>query len=322
MSIDQNLFLLENALENAWENLCQDDKATLSGCLPKTNNSDNQIRSPKNENELDALHSISTACEFLNSFELKSSKGYLYLNEKGKALPYISRKFIYKVAQILFSHNISLKKSAPDFEQSLIDFIKSTNSHVATLNYDKLLYTSFVANNLCTGFDGNLVDGFTKEKGFSPENLQRFRGKNFGYYLHLHGSPLFITAESQNKIIKIKPEEVAKPSSNYSKHSKNHIVLSNINHKPQIIASSPLLSSYWETLSFCMSESCEVILFGYSGYDTHLNKVIRQFFSEKQIKIVEWVGAEGNREEFWRQKLENTSFVLCPLKNITEFNSW
>ena len=43
---------------------------------------------------------------------------------------------------------------------SVIDFIKNTKSHVATLNYDKLLYDEFIKEEICKGYSGYLVDGF------------------------------------------------------------------------------------------------------------------------------------------------------------------
>jgi hypothetical protein len=72
----------------------------------------------------------------------------------------------------------------------LINFVSSTKSHVATLNYDKLLYEEFINAGICSGFSGQLVDGFTSS-GFDSSNLVRLYGRNFGYYMHLHGSPLF-----------------------------------------------------------------------------------------------------------------------------------
>lgn len=320
MSIDKDHFLLETSLKKSWDALTHEEKSALYGCLPKHKCDDNETRPPTCENELDALHSISTACSFLNSFRV--SESHEYLNQRGKLLPAVSRKYIYRVAEGLFSSDKSLKKNAPDFETALVKFIKETNSHVATLNYDKLLYSSFVANKLCTDFEGCLVDGFTSKKGFSTDNLQRLHGKKFGYYLHLHGSPLFLTCASQGKILKLKSEDVSNVLDNYAEYSENHIVLANIKHKPQIIASSILLSSYWDALSFCMSEVNEIILFGYSGVDVHLNKMIRQFFDGKKAKIVEWNGSVIGREIFWRSEFKNITIEFIPLTKITDFKSW
>lgn len=319
MSIDPKHFQLDKSLNKTWINLSDEDKLTLSGCLPS--NGDNQIKPPSSEEELDALHSISSACNFLNSFEKNASKGYLYLNDKGKSLPLTSRMFIYKVAADLFLADISIKNAVPDFERLLIEFIKTTNSHVATLNYDKILYSSFIDNGLCKGFDGNLVDGFTEQLGFSTKNLERKFGKNFGYYLHLHGSPLFLNCD--DRIIKLSAGEVANASAEYAKSSINHVVLSNIEHKPEMIASSPLLRSYWETLIFCMSEVNQIILFGYSGCDIHLNRMLNQFFNKK-IRIIEWDGEnnKNEREQFWKKTLPNSEVLLEHLTSITSFKSW
>jgi len=76
------------------------------------------------------------------------------------------------------------------FENSVVDYVRETKSHVATLNYDKLLYQSLIENEILSGFDGTLVDGMLN-RGFDEKALERRYGKDFGYYLHLHGSPLF-----------------------------------------------------------------------------------------------------------------------------------
>jgi hypothetical protein len=59
----------------------------------------------------------------------------------------------------------------PEFLGSLVDFVRRTRSHVATLNYDKLLYGAFLdAGLMADYFNTTLVDGMM-EDGFSSETM-------------------------------------------------------------------------------------------------------------------------------------------------------
>ena len=308
MALDPSHFSLSNALKKIWEKknfLTDEQKKLIERAL-------NRGGAPENEDELDVLHTAVTSCRALSKI---GTGDVHWLSEEGKKFPTDTAVYIHKVATLLHNYDGSLPK---DFEDSIIDFIKKTKSHVATLNYDKLLYSSFIENNIVSGYSGFLVDGML-HSGFSSDNLERKRGRNFGYYLHLHGSPLFKDLEDK-KTVKLSrgqlDVELNIPS--------NHIVLTHVKHKPTVITGSYVLSSYWEYLSFSLSEVNEIVLFGYSGCDTHLNEMLRPYLQAKCLSIIEWEGAgnEDERKRFWKETLKKAPDRLIRLDNITNFREW
>ncbi|WP_150525404.1 hypothetical protein [Roseibium sediminis] len=103
-----------------------------------------------------------------------------------------------------------------------------------------------------------------------------------------------------------------------------HLVLTHVKHKRSIISSSKVLSAYWDHLTEALSESEEVILFGYSGLDAHLNDLLRRF--EKCSKrVIEWCGAtfpDGKESEgFWKFEL-GEGVSIQQMDNILEFKDW
>ena len=184
------------------------------------------------------------------------------------------------------------------------------------MNYDKLLYNSFIKNSILSGYDGYLVDGMLS-KGFDSEALERMYKKNFGYYLHLHGSPLFVN--KNGKVKKLSRDDLTIEGNEVGEH----LVLTHVKHKPSVIAASDVLSTYWNYLHFTLREAQEIILFGYAGLDDHLNKVIRPYLNTKALTVVEWSGAGGKeeREKFWLDKLGKTRSIKH-LDNITDFTQW
>ncbi|MEW9918881.1 hypothetical protein AB2B41_04670 [Marimonas sp. MJW-29] len=100
-------------------------------------------------------------------------------------------------------------------------------------------------------------------------------------------------------------------------------------HKSAVIAASPILRKYWRRLEEAMIECHGLILFGYSGDDTHLNLLISKYFREKQIEIVERVHpeylnpvGEDARLERWRQKLAVNRVVAFWHDNILSHSEW
>ncbi|MCP3965947.1 MAG: hypothetical protein GY718_06265 [Lentisphaerae bacterium] len=308
MAIDPDHFKLENAIARVWENnniLSNDDKKLIRSCLSKKTQG-----FPKSENELDILHLATTACETLLS--IKQNKNNHWLSEQGRSFPKKIKSFIYGVASDLYTCDRTLPNN---FVDELANFIKGTNSHIATLNYDKLLYDGFLEKDLMQGYSGYLIDGIL-DKGFSPSNLDSY--SNHSYYFHLHGSPLFYE-ENKGIICKYKRHKDLRifPKAN------NHIVLSHIKHKTNIIANSVILQEYWNRLPVMISEVQKIVLFGYSGLDAHLNDLLKLYASEKTFRIIEWSG-EGDiteREQFWKRKLGN-EIQVEHLDIITDFTDW
>jgi hypothetical protein len=306
MALDHAHFSLANALEEIWNRtgfLTIQQKKLIERCLQR-------VGAPEGEHELDTLHQAVTYCKALG----RIGEGEVHwLTQDGLNFPEITATYIHKVATKLHNYEQGLPGQ---FEESLINFVKATQSHVATLNYDKLLYSSFIDNNIFNGYGGYLVDGML-DQGFSSEALERKYDNKFGYYLHLHGSPLIVNRGE--KIIKLARHKLTVDQDEASEH----IVLTHIKRKPSVIAASHVLSTYWDYLQFAISESKEIILFGYSGLDTHLNLLLRPYLNLKPLRVVEWSGAgnQGDRETYW-QSILGKAVEVTRLENISEFTNW
>lgn len=204
-----------------------------------------------------------------------------------------------------------------EFLNPLVQFLNNTQSHIATLNYDNLLYQSLIERNVLSGYDGDLVDGFHRTTGFDESNMERLYNRNFGYYLHLHGSLLFV--DQNGRIVKISQGDMGL----YENSISPHIVLTHVKHKPTVIDSSPLLRAYWKYFNFAINESEHIVVFGYSGEDIHLNSLIKSQTKNRNIIIVEWEGCESwqERNKFWIESFI-TKVKLHHTKNILDFTDW
>ena len=307
LALDQEIFSLESGLEDIWKNtshLSKEHKDLILSAIEGTT----QDIPPKSENQLDQLQVAIIATEFLSNFEVGEVS---WVSESAKELPATFRKFIHEVA--LYFHRTGCVLPST-FVKPLASFIRDTKSHVVTLNYDNLLYDSFLSEKVLDGYNGTLIDGFWASTGFDEEHLDRHNVSRHGWYMHLHGSPLFV---GNNKVVGagrdfLDPKE------------KCHIVLTHVEHKPLIIGSSSILSAYWRRLEKAFEESSQIILFGYSGLDEHLNNRIKLRKEEKELLIVEWSGAgnEYERKSFWESRTGFSRFELVQLDNILEFTEW
>lgn len=312
MAVDSVHFSLQPALEEIWQRdgfLSEQQKQLIQRCLGREG-------APNGEHELDTLHLAITYCKSLNAI---GDGDVHWLNDDGKKFPEITAKYIHKVATRLHNYNGGL----PDgFEKSLVAFVRNTKSHIATLNYDKLLYNSFIDNKLFGSYyDTALVDGMVGS-GFSAEALERQNNNDFGYYLHLHGSPLFYNDGESVK--KLKRDNLTLDIDEASEH----IVLTHVKHKPSVIAGSKVLSIYWAYLETALLEVDELIVFGYSGLDIHLNRLLKIYLNnnQKTVKVIEWIGSGSNsgfdaRQAYWNRTL-GSSVILKQFDNITEFIEW
>lgn len=331
MAIDPQHFNLKRALNEVWDNdsyLSFIDKKFLKKCLKNKN-------VPHGEDDLDIFHIANIYCKFLSNLDHKNNKDTNFLSSKGEKFPLIASKFIHNVAFALYGKDKENIRLPSTFEDSLVDFISNTKSHVATLNYDKLLYESFLEKGILqpTYNNTSLVDGILRD-GFDASNLERHYGNDFGYYLHLHGSPLFYNKDK--KIVKFKRNEL-----HPNCVSSEHIVLTHVKHKREIITRSNLLYNYWEYLKIAISEADEVVLFGYSGMDIHLNEILKMYLNykknenkNKNVKIIEWKNSvhkiwdghnfedhEGSSQEFW-DEIIGKKVSLIQLSNITDYTDW
>lgn len=312
-AIDNDFFCLDRALNVAWNDpdvLTEKQRELILRCLPtEVVEADG---APTSEDHLENLQRTLAACDLINELEDETSEGWL--TEHGREFPAAIRSYLHRTACEFHMGNHMLPE---DFAQELRAFVIKTKSHIATLNYDKLLYSAFVNTKVFDGYNC-LIDGFISGT-FSPGNMHRKTKSRTSYYLHLHGSPLYYD-DNNGETHKAATAEVELIAGDRS----GHIVLTNVKYKTAVIMASPLLLHYWKMFEQALDEARRITLFGYSGFDEHLNRKISISVSEKPkpIRVIEYAGPESDaeRESFWRVKVGEVQ--LLRHKNILRFTEW
>ncbi|HBO4004414.1 TPA: hypothetical protein ACUT5J_000192 [Pseudomonas aeruginosa] len=309
MALAPQHFNLAQVMHDVWNIahfLTPEDKRLISLTLGHEN------AIPQNEDQLDILHQAVVACKTLNRI---LSPNLHWLTEQGQRFPVAVAKYMHMVSSRL--HLTDADLPAP-FLTALTNFIRQTNSHVATLNYDRLLYSSFIDCGILSGYDGNLVDGVTN-RGFDPGNLERLWGRTFGYYLHLHGSPLFYT-DTDGQIRKLQRHEI----STFTANPSEHIVLTHVAHKRSVISASPILTAYWHYLHRALQEATQIVIVGYSGCDLHLNELIAMYGAYKPIRVIEWAANHNHpiRLSHWQATFKTMNVQLDLQANILNNYVW
>lgn len=317
-ALDNDYFSLERALQSAWDDpsvLTEDQKGLIRQCLPQSVIETDPAVAPKSEDELDILQRILAACDEISKQEV--GNGPTWLTANGRMFPTAIKSYIHRAACHFHQGPYSLPA---DFATPLKDFILSTRSHVATLNYDELLYRSFVGSEVFRGYSC-MFDGFNG--AFDDAKLVRRDPIRQCYYLHLHGSPLFYSTHNGD----IHKAGMSSLSS-FAGYSSNHLVLTHVKHKTSVIAASPVLMSYWNRLAEACHESEAIVLVGYSGGDIHLNQLIRNYIGEKRLEIVErkkpdYAGNDGilTRQKYWNN-LVGVDPVFWWYENILSHTNW
>ncbi|AKI03201.1 hypothetical protein IMCC20628_04531 [Hoeflea sp. IMCC20628] len=320
MAISPDAYNLTSAMSKAWDEgaLAPEQKELISACLPDGDTC------PTSEEQLATLQDTVSACEVLLS--VRDTGAGHWLSSQGRQFPEAVHKFAYLVARQMYlaQHSTGQEEGnrcvlPEDFLDPLAAEIKSSQSHVATLNYDGLLSSALRNKKILGGDEPILFDGFVDKK-FDRQNL--FRNKRFGaWYLHLHGGPLF-AGKAKAKPFKLTEVTLSKNPKTL-KNVGRHIVLTHYTHKPKIIDSSEVLSIYWEFLEMAVDESLEVVLFGYSGNDIHLNRLISQLRGTKVVRVVDWLGAgnKASRTKFWNEQLGG-DVELHLLEDVLTFTEW
>jgi hypothetical protein len=319
MAIAPEAFNLTNALIDVWDDgtLEDEQKSLISACLPA------DAQKPTSEEQLAKLQDTVNACEILLS--IRDTGAGHWLSEQGNRFPEAVYKLTYAVARKMYlakhvaGENLGTTCRAPtEFIAPLIQKVKDTGSHVATLNYDGLLANAFQETHILGGESPVLLDGFI-ESSFNRTNLFRKKGYG-GWYLHLHGSPLF-AGKSGGKPRKLAESTISRKA--IPEHVGRHLVLTHFTHKPRIIAASEILSIYWEFLQMALDESERIVIFGYSGNDIHLNRLISQLRVKKDIVVVDWLGSGSAviRQAFWNDQLGG-DVQLHLLEDVFTFADW
>lgn len=322
-------FPLDAGIRSVWndedELLTAESKRSIIQCLP--DGDDGPVEMPSKEDELATLHRVVTACKLIGEVEREDP---IWLTQHGRDFPRVIDHFIGRVAH--YFHQCPT--STPEYLKCIEGvawFVKNYYAHVATLNYDNLLYQPLIDAEVLAGYSGHLLDGFTGMT-FDESSMARHR-KELGWYLHLHGSPLFYDDNGS-----VKKLRQARLDESYATDNvlHRHIVLSHTKSKPEIISGSALLSSYWEFFGKALDESSRVVVFGYGGFDSHVNKRISDWITvrkkrreEVTVVVVERkdpTKERAARREFWKKKLDrNGSLADADLKlwryaNILDFD--
>lgn len=312
MALDPHCFSLKTALASAWSEtgeglLDEFPKKQVMRCL----DSEDISTAPTSEEELETLQRVIAACDFLDDV---GDGEISWLSEQGQSFPKSVRRYFGLTAAHFQNHTHILPES---FIDSFCEYLRNTKSHIATLNYDNLLYRPFIEHGVCQGYNGCLVDGFHASGGFDPDNLERKYAKDFGWYMHLHGSPLFME-RPDGAIEKIQQSRLPE-----THHEHKHLILTHYDYKLAMIEDSVLLSAYWDYFGKAMKESRNLVMFGYSGLDKHINERIKDHLDVDEncmnVRVVEWSGAGENREGFWKKRLGECVEVTL-LDSILEFD--
>ncbi|WP_417252885.1 SIR2 family protein [Celeribacter sp.] len=317
-------FSLENVMPEVWNSNCISDieRGLIAGCIEGIE----EGHGPTSEGQLLGAQIAQFGHELISGIVEPDNRGK-WFTESALSYPAAVSRYVYSVAKKLNTHSEEFQSNQKltSFLHHFIPFIFRSKSHIATLNYDTLLYDAFnkdytvngKAYRLCTRRyqTTSLVDGFLSSTGFKKENFERNHTNDFGYYLHLHGSPLFV--DGNNGPTKLKRNDIE----HHAAQNAKHIILSDGQLKGLLIGRSEVLKLYWKMLNEAIKEAHELILFGYGGADPHLNELIKDKTDTKKKYVIEWSGEKGNRKTFWEERL-GPSCEVVPIVNILNFREW
>jgi hypothetical protein len=169
-ALNPEKYVLEKAMEAAWGEdgiLSAEQKSLIHQCLPTGVFEHVNDVPPQSEGELDALQRVVSACDEIQKYQ--QVNGANWLTDHGQSFPTAIRRFIHSAACYFHEGSDVLPQ---EFLKPLISQVAQNKSHVVTLNYDELLYRSFVGTTVFNGYNC-LIDGF-KSGTFSDDNLNRY----------------------------------------------------------------------------------------------------------------------------------------------------
>jgi hypothetical protein len=313
MAIHPQVFDLRTVMEKVWKSpttLSDDERELIRSCLP-----DPTAEMPESEADLGKLQEVVDACAVLRTINVE---GRHWLTEEGKRFPSAINSYAWEVSKLIYIESEKEENRPPKaFCDSLMSFLIKTSSHVATLNYDYLLAGIISSNaNLKKMFKTGVS---MRGSDFSREKLFRDDEDRQSWYLKLHGSPNYLVNES-GKLVSA--TAVARPASIKESGLSPAVILTHAVHKTSAIRKFEILTTYWEFLERAIDESDEVVVFGYSGNDIHLNSII-SLADEKPKRVIEWLGSgtKKDRESFWVEQLGRRT-KLVQMENILKFRDW
>lgn len=322
-AIDNSHFDLSNAINTVWNSpkftnvLTPLVKRNICDCLPMLKGQPPTL--PQREDELEALHKVVMSCATIN-YSHRTPQNIL--NANGVSFP-DSVNFLIRNVAYHFHQAPTLGPGFTTFFDKFKTFIQDNNIHVTTTNYDDILYTSLINDGIMGAdfYKTQLVDGFLGSSlTFHEDNLERKFKNNFGWYLHLHGSPLFYSDRRTKEVKKLPKQLAAKnilsPAANMSFE---HLVLHHFSQKPEIISGSNLLSVYWDFFNSALDESDTTIVFGYGGFDKHINTEIHRWVIKRKrldsnFKLI--VVCRNLQETAWAEDIKNSVYGSAQPNNF------
>ena len=317
-------FQLQNAMTAVWQD--EDCLSNVERQLIATSiEGVEAAEGPSNEEQLLGTQLALIAIRLLRTATNDDALQH-WITPAAQAFPAALGRYTFQVAKHFHNYpeNLTAQNKWQTFVSHLVRFIFDSKSHVATLNYDTLLYSPFNEVQeikgrqikLCNGFNGTLLDGYTNGLGFSAQNMERrYNPRDKAYYMHLHGSPLFVD-DGNGRTSKLTRAELVAEEGN----RRSHVVLTSGTMKPSVIAASKVLRMYWDHLPIAIEEADEIVIFGYSGADDHLNKVIKTERGDKPVRIIERPHDE-DRNAYWVSKL-GSNITIHEFDNVLEFTDW
>ena len=310
-AIDNDFYSLERVLRESWDKpslLDQTDKELICRCLDR-GLIEGKLEAPTSEDQLSDLQKVLTACDTISNFERADDLDVGWLTDHGKRFPIAIRRYFHDAASSF--HNPDMKLPTK-FADRLRKFVVDEHANIMTLNYDDLLYECFSETEV---FRKHLLrDGFFRE--FDLETHILMKTSKEGWFLHLHGSPLFANRDGTAR--KITRAELGSHKGSDS----GHLVLTNADSKPSVIVASEVLNAYWEMLNRELRKESKVTLFGYGGGDKHLNRILQNSEGLTRLRIVCRSG-ETNNQLHWQSvfsKIEPSKIEVVELENILDFD--
>lgn len=320
-AIDNEYFELEKGMDKAWE--------SLEG-YPKIREIISSIIDPKEKPEKEQdLKEIQKNIFYLIQIRQAYEKLTTGIKKDILTDPEKIEKQYYKYLLFVAKYFSDYKDEetsdeASKFLKGFSDYIETNRPHIATLNYDTILYRHFIKTKIVDGFKGSLADGIA-DNGFQEGFLYPRFDNNYGCYLHLHGSPLFYT-DKDGKIKKNAHDNGAFAPVEDDGNERHHIILCHPEQKYELIQHSSLLSIYFNFFKTALEEAENIIIIGYGGMDEHINDAIRNSMKNKskKIYIVERSDpdiSDNEKKKFWVSALKPEGKNRCKSKIIYKFCS-
>ena len=315
-SFDNDFYCLDRALKTSWGAdgpLSDDQRQLINSCLDDSL-IENDSEAPTSEEQLRDLQRVVDACDLVTVFQERSNCDEGWLTGQGIEFPRAVRRYFHHAASQFHDQD---KRLPETFANRFRAFVREQRPHIATLNYDDLLYDAFVGHDIAN--ERYLRDGFFKEFDFE-RHKRLFAPRTEGWFLHLHGSPLFVTRDGTDQ--KLTRAELR----SHRGSERTHLVLTHAKSKPGAIRSSPILHAYWKELDNVLREPTEVTLFGYGGMDLHLNNLLSATDDQVIIRVVSRIpeDEEGCIAD-WRKRIRSkdiSSDNFIFVDSLMNFDQW